>query len=55
MAFDKKEVHGMGFDPIQLRHEVFRTETIDNESLRNEIEIKRANLLAMKPIIVINS
>jgi len=49
IAFDKKEVHGMGFDPIQLRHEIFCTETIDKESLRNEIEIKRANLLAMKP------
>ena len=49
IAFDGKEVHGMGFDPIQLRHEVFPTETIDNKSLRNEIEIKRTNLLAMRP------
>ena len=49
IAFDGKEVHGMGFDPIQLRHEVFPIKTIDNESLRNEIEIKRANLLAMSP------
>ena len=51
IAFNGKEVHGMGFDPIQLRYEVFLINTIDNESLRNEIKIKRTNLLAMRPNI----